>query len=240
MSVPSKLFGSKTAARPHLVRPGGGLSGEVHDLRQDVDAAFDELESGGGLFQTDEFTNVAAADPNGIVESFASSASEDVRSGAELDGAVGGAEMVPPRNITITSSTHADIDAVAVQIVGQVRDDQGELITQTDTITLTDGGNATDVGTKAFSLVTSITIPAQSGTGGALEVGFGAIIGLSKPIKTRAGLTAPLREVAGGSVVTNGTFTTAAAQGPHGTYAPNSAPNGTLDYAVTYEVDPAL
>lgn len=235
----SKLFGSKTAALPHLVQPGGGLSGEVYDLRADVDEAFTAMENNGGYFRTDEFTNPPAADVDAIVTSFASAASEDVRSGAELDGTVGAGEMTPPRNVTITSSTHADIDAVAVQIVGKVRDQHGKLIDQTDTITLTNGGGATDVGTKAFSTVESITIPAQSGTGGALEVGFGAVIGLSAPLKARAGLAAVIRQVAVGVVVTTGTFVLPATSGPNGTYAPAAAPDATRDYAVTYEVDPA-
>jgi len=47
----------------------------------------------------------------------------------------------------------------------------------------------------------------------------------------------PIREVYDGSVVTNGTFSTAATDPPHGTYTANTAPNGTHDYALFYEAD---
>jgi hypothetical protein len=57
---------------------------------------------------------------------------------------------------------------------------------------------------------------------------------------SRAGLLAPLREIAAGSVVTNGTFVDAATDAPHGTYEPNTAPNGTNDYALYYEVDTSV
>lgn len=236
----SNLFGSKTAKRPHLVQSGGGLSGEIADLRHDVEESFNTLETGGGYFATEEFTDVAAADTDAIVTSFATAAAVTSKSGSGLNGVVGAAEMTPPRNITITSTTHADVDAVDAVITGKVRDKDGNLIDQTDTISITDGGGVTDAGTKAFSVVTSVSIPAMAGAGGALTVGFGSVIGLRRAIKTRAGLTRPIREVVAGAVATNGVFTTAAAKPPYGTYAPNTAPNGTNDYAITYEVDPAV
>ena len=41
----SRSLGSRGPRNPHLVRPGGGLRGEVQDLRKDVDEAFTALES---------------------------------------------------------------------------------------------------------------------------------------------------------------------------------------------------
>jgi hypothetical protein len=68
-----------------------------------------------------------------------------------------------------------------------------------------------------------------------VAIGFGAVFGLSATIKSRAGRLAVIQEVAAGSVVTNGVFASSSASPPHGSYAPNSAPDGSKDYAVTYE-----
>lgn len=235
----SKTFGNQAPKISHLVHAGkGGLAGEIADLRSDVDAAFTKLESEGGLLRTVEWTDPPAADTDYFVVDRASSASADVIDSGEAEWQTVD-ELDPPRNVTITSTTHADIDAVDAVVTGQIRDENGDLIDQTDTITLTDGGGATDAGTKTFSTISNVAIEAQSGTGGVLDIGFGDIIGLPVPMKSRAGLLAPIREVEAGSVVTTGTFTTAAAQAPHGTYAPSTVPDAANDYSLTYEVDPS-
>jgi hypothetical protein len=235
----SNLFGAKAPAKAHLVRGTGGLSGEINDLRADVDEAFEALENGGGQIQTDEFTNVPAGATDAIKTAAASAATPQIFDAADLDGVVGNAEMDPPRNIDITTSVHADIDAVAVTITGRVRDRTGALVAQTEDITLTDGGGATDAGAKMFSIVDQVAIPPQSGPGGTVEIGHGPIIGVSQPMKSRAGLLAPLREIEAGSVVTTGTFVAKTIAEPHGSYLPATPPNGTNDYSLTYEVDPA-
>jgi hypothetical protein len=45
------------------------------------------------------------------------------------------------------------------------------------------------------------------------------------------------REIAAGSFVTNGTFALPSAALPNGSYTPNTAANGTNDYAIAYELD---
>lgn len=233
------LMTKQRAAKPHLVEGKGGVAGEVEDLRKDIANEFSVIAP----FAVQEFTDPAAADPNGIKTSFASSASIQSFTAADLDGVVGAGAMTPPRNITITTSAHADIDAVDVVITGKVRDTDGKLVDQTDTITLTDGGNTTDVGTQAFESVETITIPAQSGVGGAIEIGFGDVIGLSKPLISRAGAEAVLMEIEAGTVLAadaiTGTFVDAATAAPNGTYEPATPPDATNDYAVYYEYDPA-
>lgn len=227
----SKTFGQQRPDIPHL------SIGEVKDLREDVEAAFTQLEGDGGLMRTVEWVDPPAADTDYFVVNRASSASEDVidENAAEWQTV---AELDPPRNLTITTSAHTDIDAVAVVLAGKVRDELGNLVDQTDTITLTADVGATDVGTRAFSTLESVTIPAQTGPGGVIDVGFGDIIGLPAPMKERAGLLAPLREIESSSgVVTTGTFTTATAQPPHGTYAPSTVPDASEDYSLTYEVE---
>ena len=48
MAKESKAFGSQRAAKAHLVRGGGGLSGEIVDLRKDVEEGFQNLEERAG------------------------------------------------------------------------------------------------------------------------------------------------------------------------------------------------
>ncbi|TFH47668.1 MAG: hypothetical protein E4H01_07840, partial [Lysobacterales bacterium] len=217
------LMSRQYAIKPHLLQTSGGIAAEVKDLRDDLIA---ELSLVAGI-AVEEFTNQAAADVNAIKLSIASAAAIQTYTGAALDGVVGLLAMSPPRNISITSTVHADIDAVAVVITG--KDVNGDDITES--ITLTDGGGVTDVGAKAFAKVTSIVVPAQSGVGGALEFGFGDIIGFLRPLKSRAGLAAVVREIAVGAVVTTGTFVAAPAVAgagqPNGTYLAAAVPDAT-------------
>jgi len=239
----SKLFGNERAAKPHLVRGGGGISGEIVDLRGDIERAFSTLEDGSlfGLLVTEEFINVPAADPDALrTTTSTSGAPAEFTAAMDFDGVSAGAELVPPRNVTITTSAHADVDAVAVEVTGRVRNADGDLVAQTDTFNLTDGGGVTDAGAAMFSFVDSITIEAQSGNGGTLQIGFGVLIGLANAIKARAGFIAPIREIAAGAIVTTGTFTSPATNSPYGAYTPATAANGTNDYAITYEVDASV
>jgi hypothetical protein len=198
--------------------------------------ASDAAVSRGGVMQSVEWTDPALADVDFFVDGLASSdADETVNSGTTEWQNVD--ELDPPRNVTITTTSHSDIDAVAVVITGKVRDSNGDLIDQTDTITLTNDGNTTDAGTKAFSIFQSAFIPLQTGTGGELDFGFGDIIGLPSPMKTRAGLLAPIREISDGVELTTGTFTTAAAKPPNGTYLGAQTPDGAEDYSLFYETD---
>lgn len=229
MTLGSGQFTGQRAARPHLVRGSGGLSGEIADLRQDIIDDF----AANACIALEVFTNPVVADPNGIKESFASAATDQDFSGSDLDGAVGTGVMDPPRNITITTSNNADINAVDVVITGTDINDQP----LEDTITLTDDGNTTDVGVAAFKTVTRIQIPAQAGAGATIEVGFGALLGLAKPILSPAGVTSLIKEHAAGAVATNGVVAAASVGLPNGTYAPNSAPDGSRDYAIWYEYD---
>lgn len=235
--MPSKLFGSKTAKRPHLVRPGGGVSGEVADLRSDIEEAFAEMEAGGGYLHTDEFTDPVVADTDAIKLNLATDTSPVTYSGSDLDGTVGEAEMVPPRTVTVTGDADTDIDAANLTIVGTIRDEEGNLVAQTDTISITDNLATTLESAKPFSTVTSLAIDTgMTGTGGTFEFGFGVGIGLSKLMAERAGTIVPVREIESSTgVVTTGTFTNPSGS-PVTLYVPNTAPDGSEDYAVTYEV----
>lgn len=190
MALGSGLMTNQRARLAHLVRGKGGVPGEIKDLRDDIT---DEMSAMPAIAM-EELSNIAVADVDAIKASIASSASIATYSGSDLDGAIGAGVMSPPRNITITTTSDTDIDAVAVVITGTDVDGAA----QTDTITLTNDGNTTDIGTIAFATVTQIVIPAQTGTGGALEFGFGNVVGLAKPIVARAGLSSLMREIVSG------------------------------------------
>lgn len=195
------------------------------------------LTARGANLRTDEYTNPVVADDDALKTSIATAATPRVFAGVDLNGVIGAAgEMVPPRNPTVVSTSHANVTAVAVIFAGFVRNEAGALVPQTCTINVTNGGGATDAGDRPMSVVTSITVPAQGGAAGSLQFGFGTMIGLNAKIKSRAGLIAPLRQVAAGAVVTTGTFTTPTDSAVTG-YTPAAAPDGARDYALTYEVD---
>ena len=230
MTTGSGLFVKQHPRLAHLVRGIGGLKGEVSDLRGDVLDSMAPLAA----IAVEEFIDPAAAASTAIKTTVASATTVEVFEGAALNGSVGGGVMSPPRNLTITQNANADIDAVDVVIEGL--DINGDVIT--DTITMTDGGGATDSGSKAFASVVRITVPAQSGTAGTFAFGFGPLMGLSQPIKSRAGLAALSHEIALGVVVTTGTVADATVGAPNGTYSPATAQNASNDYAIHYEYDP--
>lgn len=121
------------------------------------------------------YANVArdAADADGIVESLATAATATSLTGSSLDGVVGAEEMFPPRNVTITATSHANFDLSTWIVRGL--DENG--LPQEELFVMPDAGNTTLVGNKFFSSVTEVYVPAQAGTGGAYTVGFGSKLG---------------------------------------------------------------
>ena len=119
-----------------------------------------------------------AADVDAIIATGASSGSQQVISGASLDGVIGAGEIYPPRNITLTFSSHANWDATTAVVAGT--DENGVAITEN--FSIPDGGNATVTGATKFRTVTSITIPAQSGTSGTFTAGVGLLLGAADHI----------------------------------------------------------
>lgn len=142
--------------------------------------------------------------------------------------------MSPPRNPSITTGGATPAHAPATAVYSG-EDINGDAISETLNLSQTAG---TAYCVKCFAKVTSVALAAADGTGAILQFGFGPVIGLGSKIKTRAALTAPLKEVMDGAVVTTaGTFGSAAASPPNGSYTPDTAPNGTHDYALYYERD---
>lgn len=139
-----------------------------------------------------------------------------------------------PRQLVFTTAGTTPAHAPATALVTGV-DAAGNA--QTETVTLAQTAT-TATTTKFFAGFSSIAYAAGDGTGATVAIGFvDTTIGLSKKVKTRAGLTSAIREVYDGSLVTNGTLTAAASALPFGSYTPNAAPNGVHDYCIYYEFD---
>jgi len=115
-----------------------------------------------------------AADADAILATGgASTGGTQSLTGGALNGVIGVGEIYPPRNVTLTFSSHADWDATNATITGT--DENG--VETTDTLAIPNGGNATVAGTVKFRTVTAIGIPAQSGTGGTFTAGVGTLLG---------------------------------------------------------------
>jgi len=118
-------------------------------------------------------TTPDVADVDGIIATIVSASTAQTISGASLDGVVGGGEMFPPRNVTLTLSSHANWDATVATVIGT--DEDGRVIQEN--LLIPDGGNATVTGVRHFRTVTSLYIPAQAGTAGTATMGFGSSLG---------------------------------------------------------------
>lgn len=119
-----------------------------------------------------------AADADAIIATGASTAGTQTLITTSLDGVIGQGEIYPPRNLTMTFSSHADWDATTATITGT--DENG--VSQTENFSIPNGGNATVTGSTKFRTVTSVAIPAQSGTGGTFTVGVGSLLGAADHI----------------------------------------------------------
>lgn len=112
-----------------------------------------------------------AADVDAFVTAITSSTSIQTFSGATLNGVVGTTEMQPARKVTLVLSSHTDWDATNATLIGY--DHNGQL--QTESLAIPNGGNATVTSANTYRTVTSLAIPAQSGTGGTATVGISAL-----------------------------------------------------------------
>lgn len=103
----------------------------------------------------------------------ASSASNQTISGAALNGATGTGTLRQARTVTVVLSSHADWDATTAVLTG--KGVNGETVVEN--LTIPNGGNATLTSTNLYTSVTSLYIPAQTGTGGTFTIGTGDALG---------------------------------------------------------------
>ncbi len=90
--------------------------------------------------------------------------------GEDFDGAIGGNQIVPPRNLTVRTAANAGsyVDGSLVTFTGL--DETGADLVESVTIVGTDGGDGY-VTVGLFSQVTEIVVEAQADTDGALVFG---------------------------------------------------------------------
>ena len=215
-STGSGLFTKRVSDKPHLE-----VGTPVGDLRGDIVKETAVMAA----IAVEEYTNPIAASATAIKTAIATVAAATTYSGADLNGSIGAGVIPEGRNITITTAgvTPADAPATAV-INGTYRGKaQTETITVAQTATIA-------TGVKCFDRVTSIVLPAADGVAATLSFGIGSMLGTRRKPMGRAGGVNLVREVAVGSLVTNGVLT---AEG----YTPNTVPNGTNDYCIYYEWD---
>jgi hypothetical protein len=198
------------------VKPGS----ELHDLREDLTRTFAPLAS----ITVEEFTNPAAANAAGLEAATATTVAPRTVTTFVAGGVAALAAF--GRNVTFTTAGDTPADAPASATVTG-KDIDGKA--QTETINLSQTADIV-AGAKIFKSVSSVAYAAAGGTDATVSIGFGDLLGLTKTPKARAGLAALVREIAAGSLVTNGVLNAA-----NRSYAPNSVPDGTRDYAVYYE-----
>ena len=114
-----------------------------------------------------------AADIDAFVTTHATAASVQALVAADFNGVVGTQKMFPPRKITFVLNSHADWDATTAVVVGLDKDGNS----QTENLTIPDGGNTTLTTTNYYAQLTSFTVPAQSGTNGSYTIGIASGMG---------------------------------------------------------------
>jgi hypothetical protein len=196
--------------------------------QEDIDALVEASP-----FVVDEYTNPAAADAAGLKAATATSTDPVQILAAGLLAPGKAALLDCSRQVVFTTDGLTPSDAPATaDIVGTDWSDAA----QTETVTLAQTAT-TATSAKFWKTIVSVDYPAADGTDATIAIGFGAALGLKHKAKTRSAIVNVMKEIAAGSVVTNGVFATATAAPPFGSYAPNSAADGSRDYAVTYEQD---
>jgi len=186
------------------------------------------------------FTDVAASDDDAFVLAKTSTSLPSTAGTVTFtpDGVIGTGAIPQPRNVLITVTHASSVVAASGTITG--KDEYGNTITETWSVTA-GTTSKTYTGAKAFLTVSSITyVTAADAQANTFKAGTGNVLGLQFP----CAVASAVKEVAAGSVVTNGTVvaaSTSSSADRRGTYTPNSAPNGSNDYEVFYLVtDPSV
>lgn len=220
MTAGSGLFVSEHANKEHLLRGTGGLGPEIADVRADVARTLLPMAA----ITVEEYMNPATEAVAGLEAATATTVAP--RSVTTFLAGGVAALLAYGRNVTFTTAGATPANAPASALVTGTGMDGAAL---TETVVLAQTA-ATAAGVKIFKTVTDVDYAAADGTAATVSIGFGALLGMSKTIKSRGGLQKPIREIAVGAVVTSGVFDV-----PNLSYAPAAAPNGTNDYALYYE-----
>lgn len=186
-------------------------------------------------FKVDELTAPAATSTTALLTATATAASTQTYLAAALVAGGLTALATYPRNVTFTGGGTTGNCPTSAAITGT--DVDGNALTETVALTAGSG-----TGVKAFKTITQIVLTGGSGTSGTEAIGIGSAFGFTQTIKVRAHIPHVLDEIydssgSSGAFVDPSTATIANAttSPPHGTWTPANAPNGTHNYAITYE-----
>jgi hypothetical protein len=163
VAVPGMVADSIPCERISALAEGTGISAGLVVLRGTAD----------GQARAIAVADELAADTDAISTANASATTKQTLSGAALDGVVGAAVFWPPRNVTLTFNSHSDWnDTVAI-----VRGLDAYGAPHEEAFLVPEGGNVTLQGSGGFTKVTSVDVPAATGTNGVLDVGLGVAMG---------------------------------------------------------------
>lgn len=178
------------------------------------------------------WTDPIVADADGFSVSHAGAGVAGTTS-QTLGGALAGVNA-HPRNVVIVVTHGSSVVAMSGVITGTGID--GQPMTEAWSVTAT-GTTKTFTGKKAFKTVTSITeVIVADASANSIVSGSGVAMGFESPVA----VASAVKEIAAGSVVTNGTLVAASSAStadPRGTYTPNTAADGANDYTVYYLSD---
>lgn len=153
----------------------------------------------GEVYQTP--SPAAGAATAALVPSTATAAAITTLTAASCTGVAGAGPLRPARKLTLTLSSHADFDATTAVITYVNELDQQV----SENMVIPNGGNTTLTTTGYCQQFVSLVIPAQSGTGGAYQLGV-AILDSSLTLTDIEGVAhfEPIKEVASKDVAEYG------------------------------------
>ena len=173
----------------------------------------------------------AVAGPNATTATYVSTKSGDA--GTDFDGVVPTGVPDFTRNVVITVTHGSAVVALSGVITGTRH---GKTVTEAWSVTA-GTTSKTFTGLKAFDAVTKVTVVAATNAAAdTVKIGTGNKFGLSR----LASSSKVIAELEDGSAPTVGVIvagSTTSTADRFGTYAPNSTPNGALDFDIWYLTD---
>jgi hypothetical protein len=171
MTVGSGLASKIRGLKSHLTLGGGGVAGEVGDLRQDVVNALTPLAA----VAAEEFTNLVGTAAPGAATLLAATATvASIVTVLPASLLAAGLAMLAawPRQLTFTTAgtTAADVPA---NVVINGLNEYGVAVSETLVLSQT---AAAVTSVNYFSSITSIVYPAADGTGGTVAIGIAAAV----------------------------------------------------------------
>jgi len=129
---------------------------------------------GTGGDKTARLPPAVAADADSLKTNIGTTAGVQTFTGADFEGAIGTGLISPPAKIDFILDSHTDWDATTATLIYE--DENG--VQQTESLSIPDGGNTTLTSTGYASRVVSLSIPAQTSTGGTATLGTSASVSL--------------------------------------------------------------